>query len=112
MREIKFRAWDGKKMCYSEDQLSRIFNEQTDWQTIMQYTNLKDKHGKEVYERDVIVVGTTDSRGFSQGWSAEVEFSEKGVRLKDTDLWRYNPEIIEVIGNIYENPELLTGTQK
>ena len=121
MRQIKFRAWDGEKM--SEDwHLHDIWcaasgrgaphptlpfynNPQT---TIMQFTGLKDKNGKEIYEHDIIkmqsgkikVVSYFDYIGsYGVGDSPNSEYYSHLDSLTQ-----------EIIGNIYENPELLETT--
>lgn len=117
MREIKFRAWekDEKKM-YSHNSLGDSTLLSTLYATehikgkgnieLMQYTGLKDKNRKEIYEGD-IVRRLINSRGnlYPSNYKRNVikiEFinSAWSVR-KQTDR-------IEIIGNIYENPELIT----
>lgn len=178
MREIKFRAWDKKKKkIVSHDRLFRLdcSNEYPflplllNWYSdsikpfdvvIMQYTGLKDKNGKEIYEGDIL---KTTERQFKSEWPAYdaeleketeilfvAEFIEGGYGFKNhfnkenlegyarhttiygnqyrwyfsdgktrafahfnhhdfarRDFVEYNN--FEVIGNIYENPELLKG---
>lgn len=67
----------------------------------MQYTGLKDKNGKEIYEGDITTDGDMICR---------VEYDVPVFTLKSISNGNdYNPfyENLEVIGNIYENPELL-----
>ena len=117
MREIKLRAWLKNFRLY-DGEAPMIY----DWQSslhvddlgfqppgvpIMQYTGLKDKNGKEIYESDVIKAPGE--------FPAEIKFSGGSfclnhisdvigswVSLRDVSTKSY-----EVIGNIYENPELL-----
>lgn len=84
----------------------------TDKIHVMQSTGLKDKNGKEIYEGDVLkVLDFTD-------WKGEVRYSqeelsyffveyENSLRLKYTTLLSLLDKNLEVIGNIYENKELL-----
>jgi len=115
MREIKFRAWDKSinKMykCIGFDE-ERVFIPNDKWidpQTaiLMQYTGLKDKAGCEIYEGDVL--GSQKSK-FK---TLPVEM-ENGVNCGCCDDYRgWNLSIedskkYKIIGNIYENPELLS----
>ena len=112
-REIKFRAWDKKeKMMFHNPEfkgvghtLNDIFNIKAfEW---MQFTGLLDKFGKEIYEDDIVV----RPHGGNDGVVTWFRGGYWGVVVED-DYWNYmfdtnSPEKHEVIGNIYENPELL-----
>lgn len=123
MRENNFRAWNARTgkildgdLIESEPMIStglsygKLFVAETyhgDWRelTLMQSTGLRDKNGKEIYEGDIF----SDEDGtFHVWWNEKV-----GVwAISDSDgvaewLGDYN-ESYEIIGNIYENPELLT----
>ena len=119
MREIKFRAWDkdDKVMLSWEYHLYSYAKNQGmssmewfDHEILMQYTGLKDIEKKEVYEGDIVYetfMGEDDVyKGevvwFDSGWF--IKTKEHGT-LALTDC----SESIEVIGNIYENPELIGG---
>mgnify|MGYP001248586776 CR=1 FL=1 len=114
MREIKFREWETerKTMAYSnredfDDSVNfRFKHEEGGKRILMQYTGLKDKNGKEIYEGDIVIVGQKET-------PAEVIF-ENGCFYTPIGISRYrlggwNKESLEVIGNIFENPELLGG---
>lgn len=111
MREIKFRSWgNGVGMrgpfsltdsaIYKSDPLSQL-----EW---MQYTGLKDKNGKEIYEGDI--VRHEWFRGDVQttivAWTANGAcFTYAGTRYDFEGL--LYPNEWEVIGNTHENPELI-----
>ena len=132
MRKYKFRAWDSwwGKMYYfdfaknieatPDDELKGlwILHEEgsvyaiQDKIKIMQYTGLKDKNGKEIYEVDIVLYDRNihkdiDTAKFKVVWAKD-RYVLQEVKHKyyiDDVTW----ELIEVIGNIYENPELLEG---
>ena len=127
MREIKFRAWDDT-LCHmmkplTIEEMAKSTFQNCNWYQlkIMQFTGLLDKKGKEIYEGDLC----TDKDNIVQiVWSENHRWGCKIVKTnyvlqKDLTfpLWQWdrcekngNREL-EVIGNIYENPELLEAKQ-
>jgi len=124
MREIKFRAWDGKKWLDGHLFNIGLFygNVQRNGSrgtvggvTLDQYTGLKDKNGKEIYEGDVLQV---DGGGrpailkvdFKDGqYVVYPDWLEKGEYnpLNAYTNWKEEIMTLEVIGNIHENKYLL-----
>ena len=119
MREIKFRGFfkDDKEMFnFKHLNLDNFYKSNN--VELMQYTGLKDKNGVEIYEGDII----KDSSGMLMivEWDSRVCTSMfifkvintighiKAGRIVNTHVWITSDDNdIEVIGNIYENPELL-----
>ena len=111
-REIKFRAWDGKKMLYSDniggfaiDDLRNGF-----WQDVMQFTGLKDKNGKEIYEGDILEA-LDKHKGFVKYEKDSFIVDGKATHIFYTSFRILSLHISqqEIIGNIYQNPELLNA---
>ena len=110
MREIKFRAWDvsEKRMLSHElfnTELSFAESAELDFwlnndsYILMQYTGLKDKNGKEIYEGDIVKDGYHGKYGIY-----EVKWEKIGWNFVSED-----GREIEIIGNIHENPELISN---
>jgi len=118
-REIKFRAWDteneiwlnyiklscsGEMMTAGDGEMIPIQNPER--VVIMQFTGLLDRLGKEIYEGDLI-------KHFDKGQISLVEWSsgDWGWYMKSVKNWNlkigFDFSLDEVIGNIYENLELL-----
>lgn len=127
-REIKFRAWDPKGTfnngtpCMHMDVTGTTMFDyiwHSDDFPKMQFTGIQDRNGKEIYESDIVKVKIRG--GYSQHFEdieciKKVEYSEEKVCWKPFDvchMWRDESGTfiaIEVIGNTYENPELLEAT--
>ena len=113
MREIKFRAWDKlKRQIMTEgvmDNLFMIIGQSNDYE-LMQFTGLKDKNGKEIFEGDVLKFKFTDCEKDKENFIiVECIFEYGRFVMCDSykDSYSFDEEKVEVIGNIYENPELL-----
>jgi uncharacterized phage protein (TIGR01671 family) len=105
-REIKFRAWINGQMVYDAENIPGIFCGDD---PVMQFAGLKDKNGKEIYEGDIY---THNGRKFLIKYS-DNQFVLLSVQVDKKTNWRSLMDIkniskyIDVIGNIYKNPELL-----
>ena len=74
---------------------------------INQYTGLHDKNGKEIYEGDILKAPYSDC-----STQHKVYFEDGCFKLQFKDLDEWSEKEIEIIGNIYENQELLEGEKK
>ena len=108
-RIIKFRAWDKKSRIMSVE--VDLFHGLEEWERsraeVMQFTGLTDKNGKEIYEGDIVRI----KEHWASGWSnkpMEVKFDGGCFFPWGTGDWEEPSEEWEIIGNIYENPNLLT----
>lgn len=80
-------------------------------ETLSQYTGLKDKNGKEIYEGDIILIKDNTEKLIVKWYDGAFVLVNKYDEHFEgyVALYRYMPIEIEVIGNIYDNPELLRG---
>ena len=116
MKEIKFRVWDNdlEIMSYSNTDIFITFSndgiyigyeidDEIDDYELMQYIGIKDKNGEEIYEGDIV-------KFFEYKVINNIVLPEEIVTINDIrvgcDTLRPS-QYMEVIGNIYENPELL-----
>jgi len=126
MREIRFRVWNGLEILYP----SLYFFEDysiTEWPEkinradslkIMQYTGLKDKNEKEIYEGDIVILSNRYKHLVKFGkWHLNSIKEHKifGVGFYMEEIQTFKEKAIEtnfflteIIGNIHENPDLLT----
>lgn len=127
-REIKFRAWDevSEKMLNWNDFLdtnmkNTFIAPESTGLILMQYTGLHDKNGKEIYEGDIVLLDCYyyEEPAFDgefkviyddiNGMWILVDLENKDRGFAFREIRSYYKAEIEVIGNIYDNPELLEG---
>ena len=120
MRTIKFRAWDKKKkeMYFIDFAPRTLIPVKSLRDDLMQYTGLKDKNGKEIYEGDIIKgMVKIDNKTYEDINEIKYEKTISGYPIilepfttDDEEINGYHPgkHKYEVIGNIYENSNLLT----
>lgn len=124
-RPLKFRCWNGEQMV-SPDWIGRDgyghWTENsipTSSNKLMQFTGLRDKNGKEIYEGDILKVITKslplgkDANGYTFFGVVKfdygeyiISFKEKFGFLNSLKNWALNHS--EIIGNLFEHPNLLT----
>ena len=131
MRDIKFRFWDVKEFLFipwqsiNSDHLHDYLSKEENIVKPQQYIGEKDKNGVEIYDGDILkfyvgsrelrkvifqsgsfgVVGVTDDR--EKTFTEFIPFAMMNKNLIEQGIYDEINSLIEVIGNIHENPELL-----
>ena len=108
MRTIKFRYFRNGEMNYNPDLILNDFvdlNEQIEELeengVLMEYTGLKDRDDKEIYEGDVLRMVVGDIISYHL-----MEFKKGRFTCFEDSISDSQFEYLEVVGNIYENPDL------
>jgi uncharacterized phage protein (TIGR01671 family) len=128
MREIKFRAWDTEKkvmipaihifinwmwVVWENMRDGLEWNDDirsTKRYELMQYIWIKDKNGKEIYEGDLVKC-IAEEKYSKYSWVYPIEYYADEQQFTPKwacNLWWGWWDSIEVVGNVYENPELVT----
>ena len=119
MKELKFRVWEEREKEYDTwsyilDDSGNIFRnaygaliecDKKDY-IIEQYTGIKDKNGKEIYEGDIVEYDWYIRNNKSYRVKERVVFDDMGARVCGHNRIR-NCSGVEIIGNIHENADLL-----
>ncbi|WP_445429258.1 YopX family protein [Bacillus atrophaeus] len=124
-----YRVWDGEQMHYWDDEGLRLFIDGGEWMlysarsgemifeitnsknknaALMWGTGLKDKHDGDIYHKDITEESVIDRYVIERknGFDKMQQINGKDYR----HLWLRIDEV-KVIGNVYENPELLEGAE-
>ena len=84
-----------------------------DPETVGQYTGLTDKNGKKIFEVDIVKIYLYEPKGLANYEIGCIKFDDTKARFvfctKDGSYSIDNTNTYEIIGNIYDNPELLKG---
>ena len=131
MREILFRGkdiagnWHYGDLINLTKEIKQICNHNqlehahsVNPETVGQYTGLTDKNGKKIFEGDIVVYNTNTHRATNKEIH-EVVFETRGgsgyfgIKISNLETWQFclsvPAKLMEVVGNIHDNPELLKG---
>jgi uncharacterized phage protein (TIGR01671 family) len=132
MKEIKFRAWDEKEKRFwyfdLQKTLERHLSYTGDWDFKIargektQYIGLKDKNGKEIYEGDILSIDGYSYMEPEFSYIGEVKYANQCYCIDDKfdfceltpifDIYGSYTTIYEVIGNIYEDADMIENFYK
>ena len=136
-REIKFRAWDKEteEFVYSDEPFDDVWMEFKDGklgafalhgmdsgsmhappmpicddlEPVQQFTGLKDSKGVDIYEGDILKAHHPNEQNYFKGTPVWVnELSRYNLETDKFSIAMYEFEDFEIIGNIYENPNLVS----
>lgn len=124
--QLKFRAWDKILQCFYRGSMDLSYGKDGeisifagDRFVLMQSTNLRDKNNKQIWEGDWLKVKYADQVGVDReaiglltigSMGPELEFDSKTVML--VEFYTDDPDDFEVLGNCWEQPDLLQGETK
>lgn len=111
MKILKFRVWDEKYRCWDREPITIIPGEPAlkQGRVIQQWTGLVDSKGKDIYEGDIVSI--VDRYNCEKEHIGAVEYKDgKYIVITDDGFWTFmldSGDGVKVIGNIFENEELL-----
>ena len=132
MRTMKFRSKDLRngKWYYGSLHVNEIYGRKQIWlsgvlgyvdvdpETVGQFTGLYDKDGKEIYEGDILLLGNSPSAVFEVKWNESIaafciRFNfENEIGSRPLGEWLAEKKNIAIIGNVFDNPELIKGNEE
>lgn len=116
MKQLKFRAWEKSLKeiipVYNINFEAEMINTETAWRDfneveLMQYTGLKDKNGKEIYEGDIVNVNYYGGTPRYEKVHFYTVGGFIGFHPFTDDGYHWPSHLCEIVGNIYQNPELI-----
>lgn len=120
MKNIIFRAWDGKVMhqnvvivdevAYKRGYFANIFGPNAKAGIPMQYTGLNDKHGEDIFEGDIlknVLNPLADVKPYAIAWDNNGGCWYWYDAIASDPFFQSIAGDCEIIGNIYENPEVI-----
>lgn len=123
--KLKFRAWDGERLRnvntigWVDDGVDFVttprYSGPAEDFILMQYTGLKDKNGVEIYDGDIVKYIHIDyidqNTSVYRYFIVECESAAEGMYPFNNEYFSVYGDDYEIIGNIYENPEMMEVTE-